>query len=114
MLWNRKTKRLKVIRVQNKVMTLEQTVEWLKKNLPEIKMNEKVMDHEWGLLSCILPAKSVREACTRIENYIKGVYKFYDQLQKDKEEHKKGLHKDQPASTEDSGFSELQETSSEG
>lgn len=80
--WNRRTRRLKIVKGSSQ--TIEQLFEQLCKDLPQINIDERPFNHKEGLKNCVISARSEREIAINVSNYIKSVYRFYDQLEEDK------------------------------
>lgn len=85
--WNRTIKRTKV-KVNGKDMTFLEYLEQLRDSLPKIIIEGKPMDHETGLIHCVLLSKTWSDLSNRIAIYVAKINNFYDNLKKDEEEFK--------------------------
>lgn len=87
--WNRTTKRTKVKVHGGRSITILQYLTELRDSLPKIEIAGKPMDHETGLVHCVLLSKNWNELASRIAVYTAKVYHMYEGLVKDKEEFEK-------------------------
>jgi hypothetical protein len=83
--WNRNTKKAR-IKIGKKEIHFEDYLIQIRDGLPKIDINGKPMDHETGLIHCVLLSHNWNEVSNRIAIYVAKVNSMYEDLKRDKEE----------------------------